>query len=593
MPTGGPLDKTPPKVIKTEPKNFSVNFKNEKVEIFFNEFVQLKDVNENFVVSPPFKKQPIVKLKGKSILIKLEEDLKENTTYTLDFGTGITDNNEGNPLGEFQFVFSTGPTLDSLSIRGKIDNSFNQLPVEKSIVMAYLNTNDSVPYSVIPDYISKTDSAGNFKLNNLREGEYKLFALVDGNRDYLYNGPGEMIGFNDEIIHPTTHQFEQIDSLSKDSVVLKKYTAFGPSDVHIRMFDEENPLQYLTSYKRVRREKLEFEFNAKRSDSLQIDFIGIDENPNWFLQEKNSTNDTLAYWIIDSSLYKRDTLLAELQYLKTDSAGTLVSFKDTVKLNFKEAKQAKQSKSQKKKLIIKKPVYQFKLKTSSTQDLNKDLIIDFEEPLALSNLDSIGFFEIKDTLMIPVEFQFFQDSLKALRYHIAPKWKPETQYKIEIDSAAFQNVFGLFSDRYNGKITTRDKEYYGKLFLNVTGINEPILVQLLKPGKNEKLIQSQKISSDQTVLFDYVAPETYIIKVIVDKNNNGKWDTGDYKKNLQPEMVHYFRKEIKIRSNWEVEDRIQIPAKGHEFDYDHEPKPKVKTEVDSKKQPIQKRKKKK
>ncbi|RUT77728.1 Ig-like domain-containing domain [Ancylomarina longa] len=561
-PTGGPVDKTPPKVIKTFPENYALNFKGGKIEIFFDEFVQLNDISENFVISPPLKKKPLVKLTGRSIYLKLEEELKENTTYTLDFGKGIADNNETNPLGEYQFVFSTGASLDSLSIRGKVDNAFNELPVEKSMVMAYLNTNDSVPLTLIPDYIAKTDSAGNFQLNQLQAGTYKLFALVDGNRDYMYNGPGESMGFFDSLIKPTAHRYEQLDTIAEDSVVLKEYTALTPTNIHIRMFDEENPLQYLTTYKRSRREKLEFKFNAKRSDSLKIDFVGVNEKSDWFLMQKNRTNDTLSYWITDANIYNRDTLLVALQYLKTDSVGQLVPFMDTVKLNYKDPKKAKISRKKKKKTKIRKPVYNFKVKTSSTQDLNKNINIKFEEPLAKVNLDSIHFFELKDTLKIPQAFTFVQDSGKILSYSLQTKWKPETKYQLIADSTAFQNIYGLYSDKYTGRITTRDQEYYGKLFLNVSGVNGSVLVQLLKSGKNEKVIKTKKIYSDQTVLFDYLAPETYIIKIIEDSNDNGLWDTGNYAQKLQPEQVYYFRKEIKLRSNWDVEEKINIPTNG-------------------------------
>jgi len=561
-PTGGPLDKTPPKVIKTIPDNYALNFKGGKIEIFFDEFVQFKDISENFVISPPFKKKPLVKLKGRSIYLKLDEELKENTTYTLDFGKGITDNNENNPLGEYQFVFSTGTSLDSLSIRGKVDNAFNELPVEKSMVMAYLNTNDSVPLTLVPDYIAKTDSAGNFQLNHLQAGNYKLFALVDGNRDYLYNGPGESMGFFDSIIKPSAHRFEQLDTIAEDSVVLKKYTALEPTNVHIRMFEEKNPLQYLTTYKRSRREKLDFEFNAKRSDSLLIDFVRVKKKPDWFLLQQNRTKDTLSYWITDPNIYQRDTLLAALQYLKTDSTGTLVTFMDTVKLNYKDPKKAKLSKKKKKKTKIKKPVYNFKVKTSSKQDLNRNISVQFNEPLAIINLDSIHFFELKDTLKIPQTFKFVKDSGEILNYSLQTKWKSDTKYQVIIDSAAFQNIYGLYSDKFTGRITSREQEYYGKLFLNVSGVKGPVLVQLLKSGKNEKVIKTKKIYSDQTVLFDYLAPETYIIKIIEDSNDNGLWDTGNYAQKLQAEQVYYFRKEIKLRSNWDVEEKINIPSNG-------------------------------
>lgn len=563
-PTGGPIDETPPRVTETKPENYALNFKGGKVEIFFNEFVRLENINEKFVVSPPFKKNPIVKLKGKSIYVKLEEELKENTTYTLDFGDGIVDNNEGNPLGDYQFVFSTGETIDSLSIKGKVDNAFDELPVEKSMVMAYLNTHDSVPLTTVPDYIALTDSAGYFQLNNLREGTYKLFAIVDGNRDYLYNGPGETIGYFDELIVPTAHRFEQLDSIGGDSVVIKQATALEPNNIHIRMFDEENPLQYLTGYKRPRREKLEFEFNAKRTDSLKIDFIGFEENPDWFLAERNSRRDTLSFWITDSTIYKRDTLLAALQYLKTDSTNRLVLFQDTVKLNFKDPKKAKAKnpkKKKKNKTKIKKPSYNFSFKTSSSQDLNKYIPLTFDEPLANINYDSIHFYQLKDTLEIPADFKLEKDSKNLLQYNFVVDWQPETSYKIDIDSTAFQNIYGLYSDSFEGKITTRELEHYGKMFINVSGVKVPTLVQLLESEKNERIFQTKKIKSDQTVIFDYLEPKTYIIKVIEDINDNGIWDTGNYKEGKQPEQVYYFLKELKVRSNWEVEDKIVIPAK--------------------------------
>jgi uncharacterized protein (DUF2141 family) len=561
-PTGGPKDTTPPSVVKTTPENYITNFKGGKVEIFFDEFVKLDNIGENFVISPPLKKKPMVKLKGRSIYVKLEEELKENTTYTLDFGKGISDNNEGNPLGEYQFVFSTGEKLDSLSIKGKLDDAFNQLPVEKSMVMAYLNTHDSVPLTTIPDYIAQADSAGIFALNNLKAGTYKLFALVDGNRDYMYNGPGEKIGFYSDLIVPTAHRFEQLDTLIGDSAVISMHTALEPNNIYIPMFDEEDMTQYLTTYKRSRRERLEFEFNARRSDSLLIDFIDVEEKGDWFLMEKNETNDTLAYWITDSTIYKRDTLLAKLNYLKTDSLGRLESFIDTVKLNFKDPKKAKQSKKKKKKKKVKiqLPTYKMNLKAGSNQDLHKDILISFEEPLAKINRDSIQLYELKDTLELPIEYEIKKDPKHLLQYHLVVDWKPETKYKLNMDSTAFQNIYGIYSDAYTGKITTREKEYYGKLFMNVTGVKAPMIVQIIENVSNEPVVQSHRIQSDQTVLFDYLDPKSYIIKVIEDVNDNGKWDTGNYEKGIQPERVFYFKKEIKVRSNWEVEDRIIIPA---------------------------------
>lgn len=568
MPNGGPIDRSAPKVINTQPKNYSTNYKGGKIEIFFNEFVKLNDISTNFVISPPLKKKPSVKLKGRSIYIKLEEDLRENTTYTLDFGDGLTDNNEGNVLEGFQFVFSTGEQLDSLSIKGKIDDAFTEKPVESAMVMAYLNTSDSIPYKEIPSYITKPDSLGYFQLNNLSEGDYKLFALVDGNQNYLYNGPGEMIGYKNDLIHPSIHTFEQIDSIGGDSILIRKMHETEPTNVHIRMFDEINPLQYLTSYKRERREMIYLEFNTSRKDSLQIDFIGMDENPNWFLLEKNSTNDTLSYWITDSLIYKKDTLLAQLQYLKSDSLGQLVNFIDTIKFRYTDPTKAKESKKKKKKqIVIKAPSYDFRLAVSGAQDLNKNTKLVFNEPLAKINKDSIEIFRLQDTLEIPISYQLERDSASILTYNLKIDWKPETQYVVRFDSTAFQSIYGIYSDKYSGKITTQEEGYYGRILLGVSNIKTPLVIQLLKSGKNEKLIQSKRVDTDQVVIFDYLDPDSYFFKIIIDENNNGKWDTGNYLEGVQPEKVIYYRKELKVRSNWDVESQVAISEEGKKINF--------------------------
>ncbi|WP_372752302.1 Ig-like domain-containing protein [Labilibaculum sp.] len=566
-PNGGPIDRVAPKVINTLPKNYSTNYKGGKIEVFFNEFVKLNDISNNFIISPPLKKKPSVKLKGRSIYIKLEEQLRENTTYTLDFGDGLSDNNEGNVLEGFQFVFSTGDQLDSLSIKGKIDNAFTEKPVEDVMIMAYLNTKDSIPYQEIASYIAKPDSSGYFQLNNLSKGDYKIFALVDGNQNYLYNGPGEMIGFKKDLVTPSIHTYEQIDSISKDSIVIRKIHSPEPTNVHIRMFDEINPLQYLTTYKRDRREMIYFEFNTSRKDSLKIDFLGMDENPNWYLLEKNRTNDTLSYWITDSLIYKKDTLLAKLQYLKSDSLGQLVGFIDTVKLRYSDPTKAKESKKKKKQITIKAPTYNFKLNASGAQDLNRYAKIVFNEPLAEINKDSIQIYRLQDTLEIPIDYKIEQDPTNILTYNLKIDWKPETQYKVEFDSTAFRNIYGIYSDKYKGKITTQEEDYYGRILLSVGNVKTPLLVQLLKNSKSETLLQTKKVDSDQVVVFDYLAPDSYFFKIIIDENRNGKWDTGNYLEGIQPELVIYYKKELKVRSNWDVESQVSISEEGKEINF--------------------------
>ncbi|MDE5422386.1 Ig-like domain-containing protein [Ancylomarina sp. DW003] len=558
-PTGGPKDEESPNVIETDPPNFSTEIKGGKINVHFDEFVQLKEINEKFVVSPPLERKPTVNLRGRSIYVEMGDSLKANTTYTLDFADGIADNNEGNPLGNYQYVFSTGTDLDSLSIQGHAVDGFTSLPVEKVQIFAYANHQDSLPLTTIPDYVAQTDTAGNFKLNNLKAGTYKLFALVDGNRDYKYNGPGEVIGFLDTLLTPTAELFQQLDSVAPDSMAMRTYTAFSPADIHIDLFEEENPLLYLTNYNRTRREKLDFEFSFKRNDKIKIDFLEVDSDDSSFLIEMNGRQDTLSYWMVDSNIYKQDTLTAVLNYLKTDSTNQLVSFSDTLKLNFKDPKKAKQTKKQKKKSKIKKPVYTFKSTAKTSQHLNKDIEFEFVEPLAEFKLDSMHLIKKVDTLEMPVPFTFIKDSSLLRTYHLKAKWESDTEYRLDFDSTAFKNIYGIESDAFTKKFKTKELEFYGKILLRVEHIHGPIIVQILESNKNETLIQSKKIYSDQLVTFNYLEPKTYIIKVIEDWNDNGSWDTGNYKLKLQPEAVHYFRKEIKVRSNWDVEENIVLP----------------------------------
>ena len=558
-PVGGPKDEESPIVRESDPPNFSTEVKGGKVNIYFNEFVQLKDINEKFIVSPPLDRKPTVNLRGESIYVDMGDSLKPNTTYTLDFADGIADNNEGNPLGNFEYVFSTGKDLDSLSIQGHALDGFTNLPLEKVQILAYSNHNDSVPLTIIPDYVAQTDTAGHFSLSNLKAGTYKLFALVDGNRDYKYNGSGEIIGFLDTLLTPSAKTFQQMDSITPDSSAMRTYTAFSPADIHINLFEEENPLLYLTNFKRTRREKLDFDFSYKRADDLKLEFLEVESNKKSFLIERNATLDTLSYWIADSNIYQRDTLTAVLNYLKTDSTNQLVSYSDTIKLNFKDPKKAKQTKKQAKKSKIKKPVYSFKSNMKSTQDLNKGIVFEFVEPLKGYILDSIRLVKLVDTLEVSVPFTFEKDSALLRSYHVNVKWESETSYKLDIDSATFENIYGIKSDVFSKKFKTKEREHYGKILLQVDHVHDPIIIQIIENNKNETLIQSKKIYSDELVTFDYLEPKTYIIKVIEDWNDNGKWDTGNYREKLQPETVHYFRKEIKVRSNWDVEENIVLP----------------------------------
>lgn len=562
IPTGGPKDETPPQVLRTAPENNSIKFKQKRITIQFNEFVQLKDLNEKFIMSPPQKKKPSVKLKGKSIQIEIQDTLKDNTTYTMDFGDAIVDNNEGNPLGDFQYSFSTGGVIDSLRIQGQLQDAFTLQPIENAMVMVYEDHNDSIPLTQVPSYIARTDTAGHFSIKNIHPNTYRIVGIIDNNRDYIFNSPVEPVAFLDSLITPHAQYQESLDTISPDSIILRGYTLFSPADVHLLMFQEKDMQLYLTKYDRPRREKFEFHFNRQRADSLTIDLLDIDEGTNWFTLEHNVNRDTLSYWITDSLISRRDTIMAELQYLKTDSIGQLVSFRDTVKLNFKAPKKAKKPKKptrKAKKIKIKKPVLEYKAAIPSNMDLNKKLTLEFNEPINNINRDSIHLFMTQDSLEVAQQYQIVQDSVHLRKYHIINKWEPEKQYRLQLDSTAFTNIYGLTTPKMEKKFKTKGAEFYGRILINISNVKAPLVVQLLKSNDKEPIIQSQIIDKDQEVIFPYLYPDKYLIKIIVDQNRNGKWDTGDYLKHKQPETVYYYKSPLKVRSNWDAKEPWILP----------------------------------
>lgn len=570
MPTGGAKDETPPRVTSTSPANYSINFEDKKITINFDEFVVLKELNKKFVVSPPMKKKPTVRLKGRSIVVYIDDTLKKNTTYTLDFADAIVDNNEGNALGDFQYTFSTGNIIDSLSIGGLLVNAFDQSPITGTLVMIYENKGDSLPYNSIPDYISKTDSIGRFKIRNIKSSNYKIFALNDGNKDYKFNGGSEEIAFIDDYILPTakntSHRDTIIsytkDSIAYDSIFNHNFVKYAPDDIYLRMFKEKDEQLYITKAKRMSRYMLHFGFNRERSDSLKINLLGIEEGEKWFYLDKNIDNDSLNYWISDSTIYNRDTLLAELQYMKTDSLMQLVMYRDTVKLNFKDKKKAKLSNKKKDKLAKrKKESLKYNLEIKNILDINKDIEFIFKQPVAELRIDMIHLYRLQDSLEIKEDFAIVKDSLSILKFRLKHKWKADAKYKLVIDSLAINNIYGLYNNGEEKTFSIQEKEYYGELFLNFRNINGPCIVQLMKAKDTKTIIQEKRIYKDQEVKFTFLEAGVYIVKTIMDSNDNGKWDTGKYLQHLQPERVFVFEKEMKVRSNWSSEEEIVLPIK--------------------------------
>lgn len=333
----GPIDETPPRFLGSTPTPGALHIKKNKIVIEFDEFIKLDKPNEKIVISPPQVQQPEIKASGKKVVITLQDTLKANTTYTVDFADAIQDNNEGNPLENFSFSFSTGENLDSMAVAGTLLNAANLEPVKGVLVGLHSNLADSA-FTTLPfERVGRTDSRGHFSIRGVSPGKYRIFALQDADQNFAFTQPTEIIAFNDSIIIPSMeermHQDTAwVDSLTIDTIVDHKYTHFLPDDILLRSFKEIHHSQRLAKSERLTPEKFSLYFTAPADSLPLLKGLNFDERDAFVIEQTTGRNDTLHYWIRDSLVYKQDTLKMSLTYLYTDSLKQLVPRTDTLKL---------------------------------------------------------------------------------------------------------------------------------------------------------------------------------------------------------------------------------------------------------------------
>ena len=556
MPEGGYRDTIPPVLLKTDPVYKSVNNKSSEVRLTFNEYLSTEEISEALVVSPPMAKKPSILTKSKTLIVKFNEELKDSTTYSLDFKSSLADNNEKNIIEDFRFSFSTGPVYDSLRVSGHLANAFNLKPVEKGLILLHSNLHDSAVFKIRPDYIAKTDKEGKFLIDNIAPGKYHIFALNDANNNLLYNEGAEEIAFYDSIVVPSAVFEAEPDTIrtEKDTIVVLGHTHFSPEPIYLSQFTEDLFEQYLETGKRDSRYKCTFVFGEPVKDTFALRLLNYNTE-NWYQIEYNEKFDSLSVWITDTLAAKIDTLMAEVAYFQLDSTDQVFLKKDTVELAFVDLEKERAQKRKKDKdESDKKAVEQFGWitdLTGSTVDLNKKLGITAPEPLFAFDETKIIMYLSEDTLKTPLKFSFEKDTTTYRKYLIGYQWTPGTTYSFEIDSAAATNIFGITSRKFTTRFSSREEDFYGSLELDLSNVEMPLIVQLCSNSDEEKVVAERFISADGKVLFDYLLPEKYKIKLIYDSNGNGKWDTGSFQDKTQPEKVIYLNQVHKVRSNWD------------------------------------------
>ena len=580
-PDGGWYDDTPPYVVSSTPQDKGTGVTGKRVTIYFNEYIKLENAQEKVIVSPPQLEVPDIKDGGKRIVVTLKDTLKENTTYTIDFSDAISDNNEGNPMGNYTFSFSTGSEIDTMEVSGYVLDAQNLEPIKGILVGLYDDLSDTVLKTKPMIRISRTDSRGHFVIKGVAAGTYRAYALQDADADFIYNQKNEMVAFNYDSIKPSWKPDTRQDTIWRDSLHIDQilrvpYTHFLPDDITLLAFLPIQDNRYLIKNERQEPHKLGFYFSY--GDSLLPVIRGLNfESDNAFVVEPSQKNDTVFYWLRDTALVNQDTLRMEVQYRMTDSLNLLVNHTDTLELMPKvsyekrmkdklkemekwEKEQEKKKKRGEKYDSIMPPEF-LTLKVMPSGSIAPDQRVIIESPTPLTRLDTaaIHLYTKIDTLWYDAEFAFQEVQGNIRSYQIIADWKPEAEYSLEIDSAAIEDIYGLTIKPFKQGFKVKSEDEFSTLLVNLSGIADTSIVVQLINGSDAvvKELRAEKNS----VKFLYVTPGKYYLRAFVDSNGNGIWDTGDYDTGRQPEDVYYYSEETECKAKWDVTRNWNLTAR--------------------------------
>lgn len=577
-PAGGPRDETPPVVVRSTPPNFSPNFEGGEIRIFFDEFVQLKDINQKLLISPPLEKQPEVRIRGRSVVVALEEELRPNTTYNFFFGDAISDITESNAIPNFQFVVSTGPYVDSLSIAGRVTDAFSLKPVDGIYVMLYEEIYDSVPYLERPVYLAKTDKEGRYGISNIREGKFMMFALEDLNSNFNYDLPNERIAFLDSLVVPEYFEPSAIDDggeadhdhdhdgdhdhahaehnglPQKESVpesgtpVLLSPSSEEQTEADsiiatpglpqylLRLFQEADTVQRIVSTSLVRNGLINMVFRVP-FDSVSIRDLSASLPENWYLPEPSLNRDTLMLWLLPP--------VADTLSIEVSDRGLVL---DTLKVSTRPRETRGRA------AATTETIQTVGLRVNA----NRGTRLPYFEPLVITATNPLEVFDstavsmmTADSVAVEVSFTF-ADTVKRRVKLITPLEQAE-DYLLEILPGAFTDIFGLTNDTLRATFSTTEFENYGMVILNLEVEEAPGQFILHLLDKDQKMLQEKFIPGSGIFEFRNLLPGNYGFRLIHDLNQNGKWDTGHYLRKIQPEPVYLFEGVLQIRQNWESE----------------------------------------
>ena len=527
-PEGGKKDTTPPKIKKMLPANKTLHFSSDKIEITFNEYIKPTGFSPT-LISPPMENRPDFKINGQTLLIKLKGHLRDSTTYTINFAEDIKDVNEGNILNNFSYVFSTGAFIDSQKLSGKVNLAKDNMPADGVIVSLYPPDSVNAIRRSKPFYFAKTDKSGNFQINNIKADYYRVFALKDQNYDYLYNQPNEMIGF--------------IDSLVNLSDTL-------PKRIELKLFSEASSKLHYVGEKAVKPGLVQF-YYSQPLQSIKINSnIPSDSDFYYF----NTTKDTIIYWY--SKYYEHrakmflvandtlnDTARIELQSFAKDSIFTNPKYRLTIENQSNTGPSASLNKE-----IL------------NTQDLYKPVKISFSRPIIqISSANLFHLYEDSVKKDLPCEFNIDPKTKQFISYSFNKK--ENTNYTLEIPDSTYQDIFGTWNRKIKYKFKTTSKDNYGNLNVIIKStIPEKSYIVKILDASTDALIQEIRFSNsaEKKMQIENVPVGTYKVITIDDANNNGEWDTGNFKTKTQPEKIITYKDTYTLKGGWDLDMEIKL-----------------------------------
>ena len=593
QPDGGWYDEQPPRVIGAEPAENATGVKTKKLYIYFSEYIKLTTATEKVIVSPPQIEQAEITAQGKRIAIKLADSLHANTTYTVDFSDAISDNNEDNPLGNYAYVFSTGDKIDTLEVSGTVIQANDFEPVKGILVGLYSDLADSA-FTCMPMLrVARTDASGRFVIRGVAPGSYRVYALQDQDGNYFYSQRSEMMATLPDTISPSAFPDIRQDTLWRDTLHILKinrvnYTHYMPDNLVLKAFTAPQTDRYLVKQERKDANMFSL-FFSYGSDSLPT-IKGLNFNAdNAFFVQSNDKRDTINYWLRDSLLINQDTLSMAVSYLKTDSTGRLLPQTDTLqvlskipyerRLKLEEKNRETWLKEQNRlrrrgmryDSIMPRPALTMQWSAPTAMAPDDNVLFKFQEPLLDIDTTKIHLYSKIDSSWYRSPFKIVPyneknrrllmqhqvDSLDTTRsgettFALIGEWRPNVEYSVETDSGAFVGLYGELSETKKQGIRINSDDQYATVLMTIAGFEgRHLVVDLLNSSGN---VVKTVYTDNGKANFYYVKEGTYFMRMLVDDNNNGQWDTGDFSKQLAPEDVYYYPRKLECRAKWDLSE---------------------------------------